>query len=54
MNEGVSLTIKSIIKEPRPNCGGPSLHYTEHGMPSSHAAFIAFFTTYSLLLIYVR
>lgn len=53
LNEVVSLVLKNIIQEPRP-CSSPSSHYTEHGMPSSHAAFISFFTTYSLLFIYGR
>ncbi|CAB4026292.1 Dolichyldiphosphatase 1 [Paramuricea clavata] len=53
LNEGLSIAIKHAIKEPRP-CRSPTSHYIEYGMPSSHAAFVAFFTTYTLFFVYVR
>ncbi|CAB4014355.1 dolichyldiphosphatase 1 isoform X2, partial [Paramuricea clavata] len=52
LNEGLSIAIKHAIKEPRP-CRSPTSHYIEYGMPSSHAAFVAFFTTYTLFFVYV-
>ncbi|KAI4498110.1 hypothetical protein M0802_006934 [Mischocyttarus mexicanus] len=52
LNEFINLILKHIIREPRPLKRDGI--YIEYGMPSNHAQFMWFFTTYAILFIYVR
>ncbi|CAH1271482.1 DOLPP1 [Branchiostoma lanceolatum] len=53
LNEAVNWVLKHLIREPRP-CRGHSVVFSEYGMPSSHAQFMWFFSTYIVLFLYVR
>eukprot|EP01097_Dermamoeba_algensis_P006089 TRINITY_DN383_c0_g1_i1.p1 TRINITY_DN383_c0_g1~~TRINITY_DN383_c0_g1_i1.p1 ORF type:complete len:244 (-),score=51.88 TRINITY_DN383_c0_g1_i1:279-974(-) len=43
LNEALALTLKELIKQPRPHT---DLLLKDYGMPSSHAQFMSFFTSY--------
>ncbi|CAG8649797.1 18905_t:CDS:2, partial [Acaulospora morrowiae] len=47
--EGLNFLLKRLIKEKRPEKLGKG-----YGMPSSHAQFMAYFTTFSILYLYTR
>ncbi|CAG5122414.1 unnamed protein product [Candidula unifasciata] len=53
LDEILNLLIKHAIREPRPLRGRHNL-YTEYGMPSSHAQFMWFFSSYFTLFLLVR
>lgn len=54
-NEGVNYVLKNWVREARPQLPGyPEAHSGQFGWPSSHAQFMAFFTAYSLLFLYIR
>lgn len=53
INEVFNLILKRIIKEPRPQVQH-TVHLVQHGMPSSHAQFIWFFSAYYVLFIIFR
>ncbi|TPX74706.1 hypothetical protein CcCBS67573_g04020 [Chytriomyces confervae] len=50
LGEAFNLGLKRIVKEPRPTTflGG------DYGMPSSHAQFMAYFATFSVLHLHLR
>jgi len=52
LNEGLNMTLKYVIREPRPAVR--SNYYVEFGMPSSHSQFMFFFTTYTVLFLLKR
>lgn len=52
MNEFVNLILKHTIREARPLKRDGI--YNEYGMPSTHAQFMWFFTTYAILFICIR
>jgi len=53
INEIFNLILKRVIKEPRPQVQH-TVHLVQHGMPSSHAQFIWFFSAYYVLFILFR
>ncbi|KAG5674014.1 hypothetical protein PVAND_004007 [Polypedilum vanderplanki] len=52
LNEALNMTLKYLIKEPRPAVRDN--YYVQFGMPSSHSQFMLFFTTYSILFLFKR
>ncbi|KAF7417709.1 hypothetical protein HZH68_000362 [Vespula germanica] len=52
LNEFVNLILKHTIREARPLKRDGI--YNEYGMPSTHAQFMWFFTTYAILFICIR
>jgi dolichyldiphosphatase len=52
LNEFVNMALKYTIKEPRPAVRDN--YYVVYGMPSSHAQFSLFFTTYVILFLFKR
>jgi len=53
VNEVFNLILKRIIKEPRPAVQH-TVHLVQHGMPSSHAQFIWFFSAYFVFFVIFR
>ncbi|KAK9455595.1 hypothetical protein V1511DRAFT_301295 [Dipodascopsis uninucleata] len=51
LSEGLTSLLKIIIREERPMYGDKNMGY---GLPSSHAQFLAYFTTYVTLWMYFR
>ncbi|KAL3281949.1 hypothetical protein HHI36_005152 [Cryptolaemus montrouzieri] len=51
-NEAVNYFLKHTICEERPMARNAL--YTEYGMPSSHAQFVWFFTTYVVYFVFIR
>ncbi|XP_072388732.1 dolichyldiphosphatase 1-like [Diabrotica undecimpunctata] len=52
VSEAFNYLLKHIICESRPILR--ENHYVEYGMPSSHAQFVWFFTTYVIYFVYIR
>ncbi|CAO1443990.1 unnamed protein product [Diamesa hyperborea] len=52
LNEWMNMALKYAIKEPRPVVR--DIYYVQYGMPSSHAQFMFFFTTYTILFCIKR
>jgi len=52
LNEALNMTLKYIIREERPTVRAN--YYVEFGMPSSHAQFMLFFSTYTILFLLKR
>lgn len=52
LNECLNMTLKYMIREPRPAVRNN--YYVEFGMPSSHSQFMFFFTTYTILFLLKR
>lgn len=52
LNEWLNMFLKYTIKEPRPALRDN--YYVKYGMPSSHAQFCFFFTTYTILFLFKR
>jgi len=48
--EAVNWVLKRLIKESRPS----QMHGKGYGMPSSHAQFVAFFSVYTTLWVFLR
>ncbi|XP_052091335.1 dolichyldiphosphatase 1-like [Mytilus californianus] len=53
LNELLNLVLKHVIREHRPLRGRQTL-FTEYGMPSSHAQFAWFFSTYMVFFLFIR
>jgi len=53
LSEGFNLVLKYSIKAPRP-CRASIMYDVVYGMPSSHAQFMAFFSSYIVLFAFVR
>ncbi|KAI5743853.1 dolichyldiphosphatase 1 [Diaphorina citri] len=54
LNEMINMTLKYIIQEPRPARDHIDKVSVPYGMPSSHAQFMWFFSTYILCFVVVR
>ncbi|XP_033732672.1 dolichyldiphosphatase 1-like [Pecten maximus] len=52
LNEAINWVLKHLIQAPRPVRNRQL--YTEYGMPSSHAQFSWFFSTYMILFLFLR
>lgn len=52
LNEVLNKVLKHTIREPRPVARLNT--YTEYGMPSNHAQFVSFFSSYVLLFVLIR
>jgi len=53
LNEAINWVLKHLIKELRP-CRGRENLYSEYGMPSNHAQFMWFFSTYMAFFLLIR
>lgn len=54
LNEFINMTLKYTIQEPRPTRTSVDRVHVPYGMPSSHAQFMWFFSTYMLCFVVVR
>jgi dolichyldiphosphatase len=52
LNEALNMTLKYMIREPRP--ATRNNYYVQFGMPSSHSQFMFFFSIYTVLFFLKR
>jgi len=53
VNEAINMTLKRLIREPRPVFHGRSLP-SSYGMPSDHSQCMTFFSCYAVLFLIFR
>jgi len=53
-NEAINQIVKKSLKHPRPSLSPNRYGHKGYGMPSDHSQFMAFFTIYFWLFIFIR